>query len=80
MKSIAMDTVGLKSLSFLDKEVAQVIDTVLKFKKGLSKFNDCSKDVCSLAFQRVSDIFDKVPKKRSDSKSDVIRYYTILIA
>jgi hypothetical protein len=29
-----MDTVGLKSLSFLDKEVAQVIDTVLKFKKA----------------------------------------------
>jgi len=61
VKSITLCAVGERSLTLHESQVAMVVKKVFEFNKDLSKFQDCSEAVRTLARQGVSDLFDKNP-------------------
>jgi hypothetical protein len=71
VKSITLCAVGGKSLTLHESQVAMVVEKVFEFNKDLSKFQDCSEAVRTLAHRRVSDLFDKNPRKRSAASHQV---------
>ena len=71
VKSITLCAVGERSLTLHESQVAMVVEKVFEFNKDLSKFQDCSEAVRTLARQGVSDIFGKNPIKRSTASHEV---------
>ena len=71
VKSITLCAVGERSLTLHESQVARVVKKVFEFHKDLSKFQDCSEAVRTLARQGVSDLFDMHPRKRSAASHEV---------